>query len=432
MTWLTPTIGDVCLPTLQGDPARNGRKSFRYVDIAGIDRDSKSISRADDVPSDDAPSRARKIIEASDVLVSTVRPNLNAIALVPEGLDGEIASTGFTVLRANRQLLDPKYLFYWAQTKEFIDFLTANSTGASYPAVTDGVVKRARILLATPREQSRIVELLDEAARLRRLRRDADAKAVRILPALFVKMFGDPASNPMGWSEKQLSQVIKSVDAGWSASGAGRPREGIEYGVLKVSAVTSGVFRPKENKAVIDTEIDRPLIIPRRGDLLFSRANTRELVAASCIVEADYQYLFLPDKLWRVVPIPGEASGVFLKELFWQDGIRDKFRAASSGSSGSMLNISKEAMLRTTAPIPPFHLQKHFESLAWSVVAALNRTKDAAEGIDSLWSSLLQRAFSGQLTVRWREAHMKELLVEMAHQAHALNLPLPKELEALP
>lgn len=431
MTWLPATIGGVCLPTLQGDPARTGRKSFRYVDIASVDRDSKSISRADEVPSDAAPSRARKIIEASDVLVSTVRPNLNAIALVPESLSGEIASTGFAVLRANRKLLDPKFLFYWVQSVEFVEFLIANATGASYPAVTDGVVRRARIPLPTPREQARIVELLDEADRLRRLRREADAKAARILPTLFLKMFGDPATNPMGWPEKPLSKVIQTVEAGWSASSDGRPREGDEHGVLKVSAVTNGVFRPEENKAVMDVSSARSLIIPKRGDLLFSRANTRELVAASCVVELDCQNLFLPDKLWRLVPVPREASGMFLKEMFWQNGVRDKFRAASAGSSGSMLNISQDAMLRTIVPIPPYHLQECFESLAWDVMGALNRAKVAAEGVDSIWSNLLQRAFSGQLTAQWRAVHMQELLAEMAQQAHSLNLPMLKELEGL-
>lgn len=322
--------------------------------------------------------------------------------------------------------VNAKFLYYW-----FLQLKLSDQANPGHvPSIRKSVMEGIRFPVVPPSEQSRIVELLDEADRLRRLHREADAKAARILPTLFLKMFGDPATNPMGWTEKQLSKVIQTVEAGWSASSEGRPREGDEYGVLKVSAVTSGIFRPEENKAVIDVGGARSLIIPRRGDLLFSRANTRELVAASCIVEADFENLFLPDKLWRLVPVPREASGVFLKELFWRDGVRDKFRAASSGSSGSMLNISQDAMLRTTVPIPPFHLQERFESLAWSVMDALNCANDAAEGVNSIWSNLLQRAFSGQLTAKWREAHMQELLAEMEQQARALNLPMP--IEAVP
>lgn len=323
--------------------------------------------------------------------------------------------------------VNAKFLYYW-----FLQLKLSDQANPGHvPSIRKSVMEEIPFPVVAPSEQSRIVELLDEADRLRRLRREADAKAGRILSALFLKMFGDPATNPMGWPEKPLSRVIQAVEAGWSAPSEARPCESGEKGVLKVSAVTSGVFRPEENKAVVGVEVTRTLIAPRRGDLLFSRANTRELVAASCIVEADFPSLFLPDKLWRLVPFPDEASGVFLKELFWQDGIRDKFRAASSGSSGSMLNISQDAMLRTTVPIPPFHLQERFERLAWSVMDTLNRTTAAAKSVDTIWSSLLQKAFAGQLTMKWRAAHMQQLLGEMAQQARALNLPMPKELEAL-
>ncbi len=326
-----------------------------------------------------------------------------------------------------KDAVTPRFLYYWFLRLKLTDLANPGHV----PSIRKSVMEEIPFPVVAPSEQSRIVKLLDEADHLRRLRREADVKAARILSALFLKMFGDPVTNPKGWPEKPLSKVIQSVEAGWSAPSDGRPRKGDEHGVLKVSAVTSGVFRPEENKAVIDVSSARSLIIPKRGDLLFSRANTRELVAASCVVESDCQNLFLPDKLWRLVPISREASGMYLKELFWRNGIRDQFRAASSGSSGSMLNISQDAMLRTIAPIPPFHLQDRFESLAWDVMDTLNRAKVAAEGIDSIWSNLLQRAFSGQLTAKWREAHMKELLSEMEQQARLLNLPLPIAQEAL-
>ena len=92
-----------------------------------------------------------------------------------------------------------------------------------------------------------------------------------------------------------------------------------------------------------------------------------------------------------------------------------------------MLNISQEAMMRTVAPIPPFELQAKYERSAWSVMAIAGFARLAATGVDTIWANMLQRAFSGQLTAKWREAHIKELLVEMQHQAHALNLTMPVE-----
>lgn len=308
--------------------------------------------------------------------------------------------------------------------------LLAGST--TFKEVSRSSLRGFKIPLPPLREQHRIVEILDEADRLRRLRREVDTKAARILPALFLKMFGDPATNPRGWAEKPLREAIAIVDAGWSATSEARLRQKHEFGVLKVSAVTSGRFLVEEHKAVINIPETRTLVHPRRGDLIFSRANTRELVAASCIVDVDHPNLFLSDKLWRLTPRDRIASTLFLKELFWNDGIRDKFRVASSGSSGSMLNISQEAMLRTVVPMPPYELQMRFEAIAWRLIEITNQARNTASKIDSIWETLMQRVFSGQLTAKWREAHSKELLAEMEQQARLLNLPLPQELELAP
>jgi type I restriction enzyme S subunit len=425
MNWLTPTIGDVCLPTLQGDPARTGRKSFRYVDIAGVDRDSKSISKADEVPSDDAPSRARKIIETSDVLVSTVRPNLNAIALVPESLDYEIASTGFAVLRANRELLDPKYLFYWAQSTEFVNFLVANATGASYPAVTDGVVKRATIPLAPPKEQSRIVELLDEADRLRCLRREADAKAARIMPALFLKMFGDPATNPMGWPTNRL-------DFWFDVFGGGTPsKANDEYWKGDIPWVS-----PKDMKVDVIQDTEDHIT----QDAIANSAT--KLVDPGCVLIV-YRSGILAHTF--PVAIAGRAltlnqdlkalasRGEVLNEFIYGWLMSAQKLALSCVKKGATVhNIDGQRFLGLQVPKPPRNLQEDFARHLQALLLLKNEREKAAQEVETLFALLLQKAFAGQITAQWREGHMQELLAEMAHQARALNLPMPKELEALP
>ena len=121
---------------------------------------------------------------------------------------------------------------------------------------------------------------------------------------------------------------------------------------------------------------------------------------------------------------------MFLKELFWCDGIRDKFRALSSGSSGSMLNISQDAMLRTVVPIPPYPIQMKFEGLSWGMLKIQSEARSAAAKIDATWETLLRRAFSGQLTMKWRDSHIDELLAEIHEQTRRLNSPVSKELEA--
>lgn len=427
MNWLTPTIGDVCLPTLQGDPARTGRKSFRYVDIAGVDRDSKSISKADEVPSDDAPSRARKIIEASDVLVSTVRPNLNAIALVPESLNNEIASTGFAVLRANRKLIDPKYLFYWAQSTEFVNFLIANATGASYPAVTDGVVKRATIPLAPPKEQYRIVELLDEADRLRRLRREADAKAVRILPTLFNKMFGDPATNPKGLSVKLLGDpAVCDINP--------RTRLGLAdsdlVSFVPMADVDEHLGRITGCQSRPYGEVKKGLTPFQERDVLFAKITPCMQNGKAAIASGLIGGVGFGSTEFHVLRAGSDVTPEYLFALVRLQSFRNHAMSAFTGSAGQQ-RVPTEFLRQFRLPVPTSTDLQKFSSVVRHLLACQIEAEHAADKLEAQFQLLLQHAFSGQLTAKWREGHMQELLAEMAQQARALNLPMLKELEVL-
>ncbi len=117
------------------DPRKQPDKPFKYVDIAGIDNKTGRISEVREILGKDAPSRARKVIRNGDVIVSTVRPNLNATALIPPSLDNQICSTGFSILRC-KSSLNPRFLFAFTRRNEFINTLTSQMKGASYPAVT--------------------------------------------------------------------------------------------------------------------------------------------------------------------------------------------------------------------------------------------------------------------------------------------------------
>lgn len=88
----------------QRNPSSNPDDAFLYVDIASINVSAGTIDNPQELIGAEAPSRARKVIRTADVLVSTVRPTRGAIAVVPEYLDGQICSTGFTVLRCKENV----------------------------------------------------------------------------------------------------------------------------------------------------------------------------------------------------------------------------------------------------------------------------------------------------------------------------------------
>lgn len=419
MNWLPATVGDVCLPTFQVDPSRSGAATFRYVDISGVDRDAKAISRSNEVPCVAAPSRARKLIRASDVLVSTVRPNLNAVALVPDDLDGGIASTGFSVLRANPALLNAKFLFYWVQHREFIEFLVANATGASYPAVSDSIVKRTRLPLATPKEQSRIVELLDEADRLRRLRRNADDRVSNVLPALFLNMFGQPDiwmhTEPLGRlvTMKSGGTPSKAVPEFWHG-----PIPWVSPKDMKRDEIDDAEDHISENAVKESAAQLVPagsILIVVRG-MILTRDVPIAITGKPVTINQDMKALSLNDA--RL-----DSRFLFAALKVQQTRLLSEVTTAAHGTK----KLESSRLESLLIPIPsPSALEKFLT--AYEQLLAIDRQRTATGPlVEELFALLLQRAFSGQLTAKWREAHMQELLVEMAQQAEVLKL-LPESL----
>lgn len=258
------------------------------------------------------------------------------------------------------------------------------------------VFENLPIPVPTLSEQRRIADILDKADAIRRKRKDAIALTEELLRSAFLEMFGDPVTNPKGWEVKPLGDVIARLEAGWSANGEARPRTDNEFGVLKISAVTSGSFRASEHKAVPSDAIDRDLVVPRRGDLLFSRANTRELVAATCLVDQDEPRLFLPDKLWRVVPREGASTTAYLRFLLAHDRFRSELTKTATGTSGSMLNVSMAKLSAVRAPFPPFEQQAKFSTFVWKSLAAISRYQDIHDITETLFRSLVARAFAAE------------------------------------
>lgn len=187
-------LGDVCQKKI--DTIKSTYKGdINYIDISSVDNQRKEIIQTQIMSFEDAPSRAKQLVFPGDILVSTVRPNLNAVALVTEGFDSiTVASTGYCVLRCLSNT-DNKYVFYFCQSPAFIENMVAQATGASYPAVTSSIVKECSIPLPPLEEQRKIAAVLDKVSDLIAKRRQQLEKLDLLVKARFVEMFGDPVSN---------------------------------------------------------------------------------------------------------------------------------------------------------------------------------------------------------------------------------------------
>lgn len=159
-SWREARLDDICLPVSQCGPDKN-RATFRYVDLGALDNKRKRIVEAKTVAIADAPSRARQIIRHGDVIFSTVRVYLENIAVIPEELDGEVASTAFCVLRP-AEGVEPRFLYHFVTSKPFVRAVNELQRGNSPPSVQDGDVRSQAFPLAPLAEQRRIASRIDE------------------------------------------------------------------------------------------------------------------------------------------------------------------------------------------------------------------------------------------------------------------------------
>jgi type I restriction enzyme, S subunit len=160
-SWLLVELIKICQSIETKDPNLESESAFQYIDISSIDNTTKKITSPKSYLGKNAPSRARQLVKANDIVFSTVRTYLMNIALVPDTLDGQIASTGFCIIRPIN-IISSRLLFYYVTSYKFIEALNNLQRGSSYPAVRNGDVLRQPFPLPPLFEQHRIVAKIEE------------------------------------------------------------------------------------------------------------------------------------------------------------------------------------------------------------------------------------------------------------------------------
>ncbi len=185
--WEKVSIEDVVGNIQNDNPLKKPTQEYRYIDISSIDNKEKIVSDCRSFYGNEAPSRARQLVKFNDILVSTVRPNLNAVAIISDNSNQLIASTGFCVLRSTN--INPYFLFHITKQKYFIETLSKQAKGASYPAVTDGQVKGILIPLPPISLQQQFAALVEKVEVMRAKQRESERELEQLFQSLMQRAF---------------------------------------------------------------------------------------------------------------------------------------------------------------------------------------------------------------------------------------------------
>lgn len=256
---------------------------------------------------------------------------------------------------------------------------------------------------------------------MRNLRSEADKKAERILSAIFVKMFGNPVTNPMNWALKKMGDLIEEPVFGLSKplSNKNDHLPGATP-ILRMANITPFGFLDVDDLRYEKVPLrskDRYTL--QKGDLLFNWRNSPKWIGKTAIFNFDNEFSYA-SFLFRL-RVKKDLAGnkfiwFFLNHLVSSGWFMQRCRQAVSQA-----NWGRDELCDILVPLPPIGMQRQFGEIYDSYTVELSDRKVAKSQLENLFKITLHQAFTGNLTASWRQAHMKELLQEMELQAKALN-----------
>ena len=349
--------------------------------------------------------RGYSAFKNDDVLFAKITPCMeNGKSAIATGLENArgFGSTEFHVLRAGPTLL-PDFLYYFLRQKSFRLLARQHMRGgAGQQRVPADFLQKEVIPLPPLSEQRRIVEILGQANLLRRRCVEADAKAERILPALFIKMFGDPVTNPMRWPKRSISELATVI------TGNTPPRKKQEYFGDYIEWVKSDNLNTPSHYITPTAEYlsEEGAKVGRKalpGSALVT-CIAGSLSAIGNVALADRVVAF-NQQINAAVP----RSGVDCYYLYGHFVVGKRLvQAASTGGMKGM--VTKNRFSEIEFLVPPSDLQERFGYHCKKICEQTEARLKQVGRFDRLFSSLLYRAFSGDLTASWREVHKKDLL----------------------
>ena len=157
-------LKDVTLPT-SNIKWRDTSRTYRYIDLTSVSVETKEITETPEITHSNAPSRAQKLVEKDDVIFATTRPAQQRYCLIGDDYAGEVASTGYCILRAKKAEVLPKWILHWIASSAFKAHVEERQSGSAYPAISDAKVKDFEIPIPCPDNPIKSLEIQAEIVR---------------------------------------------------------------------------------------------------------------------------------------------------------------------------------------------------------------------------------------------------------------------------
>lgn len=390
--WPVATLGDICDIQIGKTPARKNPSYWgdghAWLSIRDMNQGTTIRDTRESITQHAVDELKMRPVSAGTVLFS-FKLSIGKVGITSREMFTNEAIAAF--IPKDEAALDMNFLLHFLQ-------LEGPRLQGNRAVMGATLNKRSLASIAIPLppldEQQRIAGILDAAMKLQN-------SATRMM-----KLLHELEQSSLQALEKtyhhelkqiEFGQLIDSIENGKSPRCEARKADEGEYGVLKLSAVTSGIFKSTENKALLNVDKKAAAHEIKPDDFLMTRKNTPDLVGAVTIARCPNPRLLLPDLIYRLHFDNSKACPEYMETKMQSPKVRAAIRSISSGSAKSMSNISKSRLNSLSITVPPLSLQQSYSSTKSEIRRIRKKYESVSESLAELYNSLATRAFAGEL-----------------------------------
>ena len=357
-------------------------EGIRIIRITNVQKGYIEDSDPKYYPIEYRNSIEKYILKENDLLMS-LTGNVGRVGLISKTMLPAALNQRVACLRTIDSLISKEYVFQFLNSDLFEQSAIRSSNGVAQKNLSTDWLKKVEITYPSVEQQKLITSTLNLIERLICCRKEQNKKLNKLVKSRFNEMFEEYPDSVF------LDTYIKELRAGKSLAG----EENNKNKVLKTGAVSYDYFNSSEVKNLPIDYIPLDEHKVEIGDVIISRMNTSELVGAAGYVWAiNSDNIYLPDRLWKVI-LNDRVNPVFLWKLITNEKTKLKIKRISSGTSGSMKNISKSKFLQIRVPLPPLSLQNEFADFVAQIDKSQLAIQKSLEELETLKKSLMQEYF---------------------------------------
>jgi len=401
-TTMRVQLGELCHVVTKGTTPTSIGLSFTdsgvpFLRIQNLSNKSVELENVLYVSEQTHQALKRSVIKPKDFLI-TIAGTIGKVAIVPDDFPECNCNQAVAILRFDYDKLNPQYLLHWLGTLDALRQISGRKVTATISNLSLGQIKQLKIPLPPLAEQQKIAAILDAADTLRQKDQQLIDHYTTLSQSLFLEMFGDPVANPMGWEYKTLGDYIDYL-ADIGSNGANKlvaeklvMTNEVDY-ALMIRTVNFTAQDFEKNAKYVSKDVysffKKSQVFG--GEMIMNKIGSAGAFWMMPKLDKPVS-LGLNQFLIRYSGITPNFVYYFLSTHFGKQNIQSRIRGAATKS------ITKAAVRDLPIFIPPMEQQNQFAERIQQIEAQKQQAQASLKHSEALFNSLLQRAFSGELS----------------------------------